>query len=392
MPNWVSIRLTLSGPEYEIRRFANTCVRIRRGEEHPSFDFDALVPMPDAIIRTLDGSTQDLQHQARMATGYDGWSSWCRAFWGSKWNCCDFRELVREPERYACAFATAWSYPEPILQSLALQYPSLVGQIFAAEPGNEWGYVGFLSGSHTGVEIPISRRLAFLVFDADVDCCFPAAIPTEPPHIIEALRSTGMMADVFGPNSEDEAQKRVSDTWLAAHAHLSKEQLAYLQMVEDIDGFVEWLELTDRTENALSPSWDEAQEAIGAHVESLSNLKFITDQRRCATTVDRQLLQAVGGVLRQATQSPLNLEQDGRRLIAPLIERHEEQSLDEWASTAVVRPGLHLNMSDADTLNEGVYDAGVLLLHQAIEHVRTTLGTNVTTLGTNVRSSGLNVA
>jgi hypothetical protein len=69
MPNWVSIRLTLSGPHAEIMRLQNTCVRETPEEasDEQSFDLGALVPMPAAIVATLDDHSAAAK-QRRLAS------------------------------------------------------------------------------------------------------------------------------------------------------------------------------------------------------------------------------------------------------------------------------------------------------------------------------------
>src|SRR5688572_22050883 len=111
MPNWASHRMIFTGPDYEVQRFVETCIRPLRDEREISFDFEAVVPMPEPIVRTLDDGSQAAQDQAHLLTGYKSWYDWSLAYWGTKWNCSGFAELFREPGRYDCFFQTAWSYP-----------------------------------------------------------------------------------------------------------------------------------------------------------------------------------------------------------------------------------------------------------------------------------------
>ena len=75
MPNWASIRFVLTGPEYEVRRFEQTCIRKQRGEDEISFDFEAIRPMPRAIA-ALDGVSEDAKLVAQRETGYEDWYAW----------------------------------------------------------------------------------------------------------------------------------------------------------------------------------------------------------------------------------------------------------------------------------------------------------------------------
>ena len=73
MPNWVSIRLTLSGPPAEIMRFQNTCIRATPEEnsDDECLDLGALVPMPAKIVATLDDDSAAAKQAALDATGFE---------------------------------------------------------------------------------------------------------------------------------------------------------------------------------------------------------------------------------------------------------------------------------------------------------------------------------
>lgn len=51
--------------------------------------------------------------------GCTTWYTWCRQWWGTKWNACQTQII----DRNTIVFDTAWSNPEPILLKLAEMYP-----------------------------------------------------------------------------------------------------------------------------------------------------------------------------------------------------------------------------------------------------------------------------
>src|SRR5215218_2035825 len=107
MPNYATIRMAITGPDFEMKRFIDTCIRVQRDGTAPSLDFEALVPMPAAIVTTLEDTSEAVKMQALGATGFTTWDTWCQAHWGTDQNTVDYRELVKTSDRYACSFATA---------------------------------------------------------------------------------------------------------------------------------------------------------------------------------------------------------------------------------------------------------------------------------------------
>lgn len=74
----------------------------------------------------------------KILYGETNWYDWRVKNWGTKWNACDFVK-VSEDE---ISFSTAWSMPEPIMNTLADKYPDHEIQHWWADEdcGNNSGY------------------------------------------------------------------------------------------------------------------------------------------------------------------------------------------------------------------------------------------------------------
>jgi len=365
MTNWVSQRMFIAGPAYEMQRFTENCIRAQRDDTETSLDFEGIVPMPDVIARTMDDRSREAELQARLATGYDSWYEWSLAHWGTKWNTSNFAELFRDSERLDCFFSTAWSYPAPLLNALALQYPSLTIQVFAIEEGNDWAYVGDIRGGvHTGSDVPITRRLKHVVYEADGGFWFPMRRPIDPPFI-----SLDLEAKIHGIRRREDADERVNEAWSAAHAHLGKRELAQLGFAEDVEGFLEWLDIYHDSVGA--PSWDAAQDVLGRYVESTLNLRFFVDQNRFSTDVDRDVMRSIGSALRTQALSGRCSSTPGA-LGAASIGAHSEEALRAWAAYAMFRPGPTIDSTDATSLRASMMAMHGRWLREALQHVDST--------------------
>ncbi len=128
MPNWCHNKLTVFGPEAEVKRFREQAVGGSpwEKEDKPNvLNFHSLVPIPQAVLGA--GYEQ---------AGYD----WERVNWGCKWGACN-AELVEEWEGHlAYTFDTAWSPPIEFLKQVALRSPALVFILDYEESG--MGYKG----------------------------------------------------------------------------------------------------------------------------------------------------------------------------------------------------------------------------------------------------------
>ncbi len=197
MPNHVTTRCIVTGPQPEIARFRELIFRFHDGDQ--ILDFNEVIPMPLAIrdseaspkweqaaelllIRsdTLSNSRGlspinveriradvGLPEPAPMSyvaaaylekhpdeeaagkrrllniaeTGYSDWYDWSCANWGTKWNSYFFGTDESGHGRLCFHFDTAWSFPTPIFEKLATMFPTL--RFECACYDECWNFAGF---------------------------------------------------------------------------------------------------------------------------------------------------------------------------------------------------------------------------------------------------------
>ena len=179
MQNHVTSKILISGPELVISNFIKKV--IEHGDE-PTFDFNKIIPMPDAVRNTSADNISDmglelLQREATPdrygfspnglivswypqvmtngiidwdlatklvlekqpnaliqgqqyldalnQTGSKNWYDWSCANWGTKWNSYDYSEISRTSTSLEFTMDTAWSFPEQVFDALSEQYPEL---------------------------------------------------------------------------------------------------------------------------------------------------------------------------------------------------------------------------------------------------------------------------
>jgi len=98
-------------------------------DQESQFDFEQILPVPQALHDTVKGSFSDPDEQAahaqQMASnvikyGYQTWYEFCNNVWGTKWNAYDISvsdDSIR--------FDTAWSTPQPVIAKLSELLPDL---------------------------------------------------------------------------------------------------------------------------------------------------------------------------------------------------------------------------------------------------------------------------
>lgn len=193
MPNHVTNRIFVTGPESEISEFKAAHVRMDL-EGGKRFDFETVIPMPECIRRTESSSDAELGLvalgkakpgeaenflsypwvaseglrtveelrawilrtrpeavakaeagiHAIEETGHADWYSWACAEWGTKWNAYSFRE-GDAGDGYEFFFDTAWSWPKPVMEKLAGMWPDLVFECACYDEGGGFGGRGFLN-------------------------------------------------------------------------------------------------------------------------------------------------------------------------------------------------------------------------------------------------------
>jgi hypothetical protein len=107
--------MKLTGAADEIARFKQTCITPDEG-----FDFNTLVPMPEAVRASLDQT-----HGLQPGNPFPDWYEWRCENWGTKWNASAFYAETDEATCFACSFDTAWAPPEPVWRKLGEVFPTL---------------------------------------------------------------------------------------------------------------------------------------------------------------------------------------------------------------------------------------------------------------------------
>ena len=197
MPNHVTHKVTINGPQDEVDRFFNTCCK----DGH--FDFNSLIPKPKILEDTISGTVsseglevlrqapsgslffsnpvpcyqtprwqgrgvnsyleairwlaennpETLLEGARCLvaieqTGCADWYEWSCKNWGTKWPA--YNQDIDE-ENNQIVFDTAWLTPAPIWLKLAEEFPKLTFNVIGLDEG--WGFAvtGFIEGGMSHV-------------------------------------------------------------------------------------------------------------------------------------------------------------------------------------------------------------------------------------------------
>jgi hypothetical protein len=200
MPNHVTTRCTVTGPAADVAAFRTRCIVPVDGSDQ--FDFNAVIPMPEILRGTEDGTRAEegaalllaagsrgapyatlglYDHQiayirgeaglprdasisdvaraflekhpdwrehgekrlrAVVETGFVSWYSWSIDKWGTKWGAYSFAIDEEEPGRLAVKFDTAWSFPTPVFDALVEQYPTLTFDCLTFDEGSNFAGTG----------------------------------------------------------------------------------------------------------------------------------------------------------------------------------------------------------------------------------------------------------
>ena len=130
MPNWCVNRLSITGPQKELRRFQKQAASSTADGADRFFSFDVFVPAPNNMY-TCD---------------------WCCDHWGTKWNAA---EVIDKSDRKELQyeFDTAWNPPSAWLRTVAVeQYPRLSFELEYYESGNCFaGRETYVKGDCAGI-------------------------------------------------------------------------------------------------------------------------------------------------------------------------------------------------------------------------------------------------
>lgn len=172
MPNWVSCNMTVIAPnEEKLKTFLEEVKHTDDDGELP-FSFDKIIPMPQILHETTEGSHSsigyaawygepstvltypwvkeagvteveglrrlleaqdpgykiqaDLRKKAIEETGFGSWYDWHIHHWNTKWDACSCELTSQNDNQAEFSFDTAWSFPEPVMRALAEKYPDFV--------------------------------------------------------------------------------------------------------------------------------------------------------------------------------------------------------------------------------------------------------------------------
>lgn len=204
MPNHVTTRCTVTGAAGEVDRFRKRMITTTtpdKGEPHTLLNFEQIIPMPASasevvenglaadVIALLCGSSGMVEIWRRLQgfdrenqlgpwkglfafekgeieerlekafpgcvknaramalcfgeTGYKSWYDWSIRYWGTKWNSYSFRPVSEEPLEFL--FDTAWSFPTPVFEAIAKEFPSLAFKCLTLCEGYNFGGVGYFN-------------------------------------------------------------------------------------------------------------------------------------------------------------------------------------------------------------------------------------------------------
>jgi hypothetical protein len=207
MPNHVTTRCLVSGPDDAVNEFRKRAFRIEDGET--VFDFNAFVPMPSIIRDRQSGSVAEqgsallcivrdrappvsrsllgterpelrddtvkrmreelgmpeatlkevakawlasnLEYategekrlRAIAETGFADWYDWSIHYWGTKWNAYHFRIATERPLEFV--FDTAWDFPLPVFEAIARAFPHLTFRCSCFDEGGHFAGDGYFN-------------------------------------------------------------------------------------------------------------------------------------------------------------------------------------------------------------------------------------------------------
>jgi len=190
LPNHCFTRCVVTGSTTELSRFRTTCIAVPEpqkrtygvasdNKQYLTLDFQRIIPMPPELENTVAdshvpyqvyytdrmpyGDSQksveewraeldvdpanracaDRDHELVTKYGYYDWYEWRRANWFTKWNSYGFDIVDDSPERFEFTFDTAWTFPLPIFEKLAIDFPALRFECSCYEGGVGFGGTGF---------------------------------------------------------------------------------------------------------------------------------------------------------------------------------------------------------------------------------------------------------
>ena len=169
MPNWVKNKVRAVNKEDAAKLIA---MLVKDGPHGKVTNFNGIIPMPEELLNTVDGTAPD--HQKKMAEnkakyGYGSWYDFACNNWGTKWdnNIVTINGGVIE-------FETAWDYPEGIYRKISETIPIIVA--YADEAiGFNYGIKEYHEDGESDIEIAgedraIANAIWGYTYDPDDEC------------------------------------------------------------------------------------------------------------------------------------------------------------------------------------------------------------------------------
>lgn len=205
MPNWVSTRLTVTGPAEQLAQFkAKAAVVSDDKDKATELTFDAFIPMP-ASLHVEAGSDGDIGYtvfhgesissilsypwvkkegikdreglmlfldltrpNARKVAdvyaenlrlhGAKNWYDWSCSNWGTKWDACHVSTEEGGSDELVYLFDTAWSPAEPVLDAMSEQFPELTFTAAFDEESHAFYYEAVWQGGEKVSEENLERE------------------------------------------------------------------------------------------------------------------------------------------------------------------------------------------------------------------------------------------
>ena len=189
MPNHVTNRVIVTGPEKEVARFKEACIVTNMSEPgafltddeklafvpqpYDCFDFEAIIPMPAMLHRVISPTRQGengrtmlmadaneffgrsieaTEDEQKILDSLDSpdWYAWSCSHWGTKWNAYGYALESYEPGKLEFTFRTAWSPPEPVFRKLVEKFPELMIHVSSFDEGWNFACTGYVSSHEPG--------------------------------------------------------------------------------------------------------------------------------------------------------------------------------------------------------------------------------------------------
>ena len=140
MPNYVYSSFTVTGKREERERFAKMMFVQRPTVETDYYkpiepfetimDFGAIIPPPESM---KDGVCE----------------AWAVQNWGTKWTGFDVFVTENDSESIGFQFTTAWNFPFPVFEALAVEFPDLIFDGLSYEEDYTFQYAGQINGDNS---------------------------------------------------------------------------------------------------------------------------------------------------------------------------------------------------------------------------------------------------